>query len=343
MAKVSFTAEQTSAIAAIERCLAGTGKTTVLAEIGRRWPSAILCTLTGKAAMVLRDKTGLHAQTIHKAFYLLLENKRNPKGGRDMSWDRFHDQGDLEQEIVLLDECSMVNGKMAEDILRTGAKVIACGDPGQLPPVKGEAYFKQPDFTLQEIHRQAQESAIIRQAHAVRETGVYADDGPDFRVSREANDRELAAADMVLCWTHKMRKAVNEEMRKIGGRWQPTPQIGEPMLCLRNMPQYGIFNGGIYRLGESFRDFDEEMILLVDDEEIAVPYATFPGARTLMRPGDEREVGFEFGYCLTVHKAQGSEWPSVILVDEFRGQPLERRKWLYTGITRASRRMQVVR
>ena len=65
-------------------------------------------------------------------------------------------------------------------MLRTGCKVIACGDPGQLSPVNDERYFVRPDAQLTEIHRQALDSAIIRQAHHVRAGRGYTMDGDDF-------------------------------------------------------------------------------------------------------------------------------------------------------------------
>ena len=148
--------------------LAGTGKTTVLASIAREHPEALLCTLTGKAASVLTRKTGAPAQTIHSAFYQLIGKSHDERGRKVLHWKESQRANALRRRAILLDECSMVNDAMADDILRTGATVIACGDPGQLPPVVGKQFFDRPDFTLTEIHRQAQESPIIRQAPAAR-------------------------------------------------------------------------------------------------------------------------------------------------------------------------------
>lgn len=322
--------------------LAGSGKTTVLAEVARNNRAAILCTLTGKAASVLRDKTDLPACTIHSAFYKLKEINRLEDGKQTMTWDKSRRDGDLTHGVILLDECSMVNDAMAKDLLATGAKIVACGDPGQLPPVVGAQFFSKPTVTLREIHRQAKESPIIRQAHSVRSTGTYEPDGA-FTVAGIATDDQLLAADAILTWTHKTRRAANAELRRLHGHWMPHPQVGEPIMCLRNQPHLGIYNGAVYELVEKMRDGDLAITIRVDDKIVGVPHATFHGLRLGTKDDDAKAVPFDFGYALTVHKAQGSEWDNVILVDEFRGYENERRRWLYTGITRAAQSILVVR
>lgn len=320
--------------------LAGSGKTTVLARVAEQHQNAILCTLTGKAASVLRDKTGLPACTIHSAFYKLKEILKDKKGKRHMQWDDVYGYGELRGGVILMDECSMVNDGIAQDMLKTGAKIIACGDPGQLPPVTGKQFFDRPDCTLQEIHRQALESPIIRQAHAVRNGKPYAADGA-FRVASVATDADLLDADVILTWTHKTRKAANAEMRRLKGFWMPQVQEGEPVMCLRNVPTLGIYNGAVYPVTRKISEGDKTIYIEVDGLEVPVPGATFEGLR-LANNNTETAVPFDFGYAMTVHKAQGSEWLKVILIDEYR-RPEDRARWLYTGITRAADTILVVR
>lgn len=350
---VTLSDEQTNALGSIQgflarggrqtftlHGLAGSGKTTVLARVAAENDSAILCTLTGKAASVLRDKTGIPACTIHSAFYQLKEILRDKRGKRNMVWTDAYRSGELSGGVILMDECSMVNEAIARDILNTGAKIVACGDPGQLPPVSGKQYFDQPNFTLKEIHRQALESPIIRQAHAVRNGGSYASDGA-FRVANVATDEDLLAADVILTWTHKTRKAANAEMRRLKGYWMPQVQVGEPIMCLRNVPDRGIYNGAVYRATRKISEGDQGVYIEVDGMEAHVPTATFEGLR-LANNNPETGVPFDFGYAMTVHKAQGSEWGKVVLLDEYR-RPEDRARWLYTGITRASDSILVVR
>lgn len=322
--------------------LAGTGKTTVLATIARSMPdSFFLCALTGKAASVLQRKTGINACTIHSVFYQLLDKKREVNGAHVLHWGRsFHD-GALDGETVLLDECSMVDDMMARDILRSGARIVACGDPGQLQPVSGRAYFDQPDHELTTIHRQALESPIVRQAHRVRGGGTYEADGDAFRITRRATDDDVRECDAILCWTNKTRHAANREARRVRGLWMPHPQAGEPVMCLRNNPEYGIYNGAVYTLAESFIEGATTMRLDIDGRITAVRGATFETMKAPVGTDEDTATPFTYGYAMTVHKAQGSEFPNVLLLDEYR-RPDDRARWLYTAITRAADRILVM-
>jgi exodeoxyribonuclease-5 len=321
--------------------VAGTGKTTVLGEIARNHPEAVLCALTGKAASVLARKTGAEACTIHSVFYQLIGKSKDEKGRRKLHWRTSVKDDALARDVVLIDECSMVDDRTADDILRTGATIIACGDPGQLPPVRGKQYFSRPDFLLTEIHRQARESAILRQAHAVRSDGHYQEDGPDFRVAQRGTSEDIMDADAILCWTNKTRDAANQRARNIRGLWMPSPQRAEPVVCLKNNKDFGIFNGAVYALDEPFIDGDTIIHLSIDGRRVTVPQTVFRGVPSSLDPEDDAEGYFDFGYAMTVHKAQGSEWDSVVLIDEYHKAD-QRRQWLYTGITRAAKRILVL-
>lgn len=324
--------------------LAGTGKTTVLSKIAPFIAGSMLCTLTGKAASVLRRKTGLDVYTIHAAFYKLIgEEVKNKK--RNPIFSQAHITGELEGRVLFLDECSMVNQKIANDLLRTGVKIVACGDPGQLPPVEGDTFFSHPDATLTEIHRQALDSPIIRQAHRVRVGEKYENDGDNFSVRGfgEVSNNEKTSADIILCWTNKTRQAVNKHIRQLRGyEMAPMPLAGETILCLRNAVDYGIFNGGLYTLLEPFVEGDTDITIEVEGRPVTVPYVNFHGLKSAIPEGVQATTWFDFGYALTVHKAQGSEWQKVILIDEYRRSE-DRARWLYTGITRASEKIIIVR
>ncbi len=352
MKTLTFSPEQAAAISGIEAFLksdlqtyvlhglAGTGKTTVLADVARRYPDAILCTLTGKAASVLRRKTDLPACTIHAAFYQIEEVERRISGRKNIKFRVVHDRDQLAGKIVLLDECSMVDENIARDLIRTGAKIVACGDPGQLPPVSGRQFFDQPDCTLREIHRQALESPIIRQAHRVRSGQPYEADGEAFRVCRRVTNEEIIGADAILTFSNNTRIAANAHARRARGIWEPAPQPGEPVMCLKNVREIGIFNGAVYTLLEPFDEGDHVIKIDRDGEALTIPFVTFSGLREALPDGVEEAVtSFDFGYAMTVHKSQGSEWSNVILLDECKKDI--RDKWLYTGITRAADRIIV--
>jgi exodeoxyribonuclease-5 len=322
--------------------LAGTGKTMLLAHSALQFKRASLCTLTGKAASILRRKTSLPAQTIHSFFYHLVEVSKDKAGRHQLRFDPSHHRGELDSRLVLVDEVSMINEELARDLLRTGAKIIATGDPGQLPPARGQAFFNNPDYLLTEIHRQALDSSIIRPAHCVRSGRPYQSDGADFRVARDGTDDDLLNAEVVLCWTNRTRHALNDKCRKIRGFWQSHPQVGEPLMCLKNVSGQGIFNGAVYRLLEPFGLGDRDILIDVDGVPTLVRNVTFEGVTSALPEHVEATTAFGFGYAMTVHKAQGSEWDSVILVDEYYRSE-DREKWLYTAITRAAERILVVR
>ena len=241
--------------------LAGTGKTTVLSQIAREYPQAHLCTLTGKAASILRRKTGLPACTIHSAFYRLLEVEKDQRGRAVPKFTPVHKVGgELKGKIVLIDECSMINHGLARDIINTGAKIVACGDPGQLPPVSGEQFFARADFTLKTIHRQALESPIIRQAYRIRSGENYEADGDKFQIrAGEVTDEDCLNAEVILCYTNKTRHRANQHARSIRGIWQTAPREGEPIVCLKNVADYGIYNGATYILEQNFREGDTKI------------------------------------------------------------------------------------
>jgi ATP-dependent exoDNAse (exonuclease V) alpha subunit len=322
--------------------LAGTGKTTVLRHVAAQYRHAVLCSLTGKAASVLRRRSGLQACTLHSFFYRLIEANKDKRGRDVLRFERQHEGGELHGDLVLLDESSMIGDEIGRDLLATGAKVIACGDPGQLPPVKGQQFFRRADATLVEIHRQALESSIVRQAHAVRGGGSYAADGPCFRVASDGTDDDLRGVDVVLCWTNRTRDYMNAKCRRVRGYWQPMPQTGEPVVCLKNAPQYGIFNGATYTLQRPFLQADTSIVIDVDGNVMEIPRVTFRAIPSTLADDVEATTAFDFGYAMTVHRAQGSEWDSVVLVDEYRRYE-QRKEWLYTGITRAAERILIVR
>ena len=241
--------------------LAGTGKTTVLTAIANEYPDAKLCAYTGKAASVLRAKSGLEACTVHSLFYKLVDKGTDEKTGkRILHFRRVHAENAMRGKVILLDECSMIDAKTATDLIQSGAKIVAVGDPGQLPPVHGATFFSHPDITLTQIHRQALESPIIRQAHAVRDGGAYQPDTADFQVVRKASDEQMMAAGTILCWRNVTRHKVNARMRSLLGYNLPYPQAGEPVLCLKNAHRYGIFNGVTYELARNFEPDDEASI-----------------------------------------------------------------------------------
>jgi exodeoxyribonuclease-5 len=320
--------------------LAGTGKTTILAQLARKTPGALLCAFTGKAASVLRKKVGLSVSTIHSAIYNFkgLVEDEFEKGKMNPIFENKDEP--LPDHVIYLDESSMVGGYIARDLLNTGARIVACGDPGQLPPVRDSQFFMNADVLLEKIHRQALDSPIIRQAHQIRNEGSYEDDGA-FRVISFAQPEDIVGADIVLCWRNTTRRKLNKRKRDLLGL-TGLLRAGEPVMCLKNDHRLGLYNGAIYELDRDVDPQDPAIWLKLENREILVETATIEDQDPKFEEHryDEDYLPFAPAYASTVHKAQGSEYPSVLVFDEAE------KDWgtfMYTAVTRAVERCTVVR
>lgn len=342
---------------------AGSGKTTLAKHLAQDVAGQVLyMAFTGKAALVLRRKGCTGASTIHSAIY---KPEEDPITG-EAEFILNPDSAVASAALVVVDEVSMVGEDLAKDLLSFGTKILVLGDPAQLPPVKGEGYFinTEPDVMLTEIHRQAQESPIIRMSMDIREgrrltPGRY---GDSLVVARkDIGKDELRAmvleADQLLCGLNKTRQAFNARVREIKGiagamkPWHPA--AGDRLVCLRNNKDKGLLNGSLWDTTDV--SFSGGPVGLLDirvsslDEEgkaqidVTTPHAFFNGTdkdldwRT-KRNSDE----FTYGWALTCHKAQGSQWSDLLVFDESSAFREDARKWLYTAVTRASERITVI-
>jgi ATP-dependent exoDNAse (exonuclease V) alpha subunit len=169
-------------------------------------------------------------------------------------------------------------------------------------------------------------------------------------------DREaVLVADQVLVGRNKTRVDYNDRLRELKGLPKHEPVAGDRLVCLRNNPRKRLLNGQIWTAAEvKKRSSSRYSMDLIPDEEttaagnralahVVTHAAFFAGEEDqLAWPERKRFDEFTFGYCLTVHKAQGSQWDSVYLFDESFVFRDDRQRWLYTGITRASERITVV-
>lgn len=255
--------------------------------------------------------------------------------------------------LLVVDECSMVDETMAKDILSFGTPVLALGDPAQLPPLRGTGYFTdaKPDTMLTEIHRQAKDNPIVELATLARNgepirLGNY---GTSSVVSKTTPELALAA-NQILVGRNATRRSVNRRIRQLRGHDQsPWPLAGERLVCLRNNRELGLLNGALHECLEDACEAGRYVNLRVRPEEggesLTVPAHTehFLGDAEQIGHWDRRDAQeFEFGYALTVHKAQGSQWGKVVLIDEWDARAT-RRRWLYTAITRAEESLTIVR
>jgi len=332
---------------------AGVGKTTLARHVASSaGAETAFAAFTGKAALVMRAKGCAGATTIHSLIY------RASEGEDGAPTFTLNAEGPASKAaLIVIDECSMVDEELGRDLVSFGKPILVLGDPAQLPPVRGGGYFTEhpPDVMLREIHRQAQGDPIVILAHAVREgRDVAFGDYGESRVIRRADvTSEMAlAADQVLVGVNRTRRRYNQRLRELHGFEGPMPATGDRLVCLRNDRAKGLINGGLWRvetLSGMRKDF-VRMTLASEDEggrakvRVAVHKAFFEGAEAdLPFPVRRESDEFDYGYALTVHKAQGSQWDDVLLFDESFAFREHRNRWLYTGITRAAKRLTMVR
>ena len=331
---------------------AGTGKSTLARHLAQGVKSVKYAAFTGKAALVMRKRGCKGASTIHSLIYKLESEKAGePKFVLD------DESAAATADLIVIDEVSMVDEPLGLDLLSFGTKVLVLGDPFQLPPVQGTGYFtaQEPDLMLTEIHRQAANNPIIHMSMEIREGGYLERGryGESLVIAKEDVDRdELMLADQVLVGRNKTRLDYNDRMRQLKGLPHHEPVVGDRLVCLRNNPRKKLLNGQIWTVAEVTRKNAGKFQMVLDPEDDAaagiearvVTHKAFFSGEEESLPWPERRTydEFTFGYCLTVHKAQGSQWDNVYLFDESYVFREERARWLYTAITRAAERITVV-
>lgn len=365
---------------------AGTGKTTLAKHLAATVNGPVyFAAYTGKAAHVLTKSGATNVSTIHKLIYTpkdksqqrlkelqaerarLLTHKPVPETlvekvdaaikaeqinlARPMF--QLNTESPLfEAALLVVDEYSMIDEQMGEDLLSFGCPILALGDPGQLPPVGGTPFFKnKPDILLTEIHRQAQDNPIIWMSKEVREGRVLrpGDYGasrviPYGRLPREELRDMVLSTDQLLVGRNATRITSNGRARELLGRTNALPQEGDKLVCLRNNHEVGLLNGQLWKVRRDTIFDGDYVIMDIEGEdgakvEVSAHPHYFHGNKPEYWERKDAEE-FDYGYALTVHKSQGSAWPSVLLFDEWYGK--DRKQWLYTAITRAAERIDLV-
>ncbi len=194
---------------------AGTGKTTLAKHLAEGVDGKVLfAAFTGKAACVMRSKGCHGAATIHSLIY-----KARESGEETPSFELWDDAPASKAKLIVVDECSMVDGELARDLMSFGVPLLVLGDPAQLPPIQGGGFFTdaRPDAMLTEVHRQAQDDPIVRLSMMIRagkplQEGSY---GASEVLRREALDpARVINADQILVGRNATRRAYNARLRQ---------------------------------------------------------------------------------------------------------------------------------
>lgn len=367
---MEWSPEQDAALVAISRWIkrgdaqvfrlfgyAGTGKTTLATHIAEGVDGEVVFgAYTGKAALVMRKRGCTGARTLHSMIY----RPDGEEAGEDVESPRFalnRSSPVREAALVIIDECSMVDEALGQDLLSFNRPVLVLGDPAQLPPVKGGGFFTEaePDVMLTQIHRQAEGNPIIQLAATVREGGRL--EKGTYGSSRVISKRDLETEDVldtdqVLVGMNRTRRLYNGRLRELKGFETLSPEVGDKLVCLRNNHKKGLLNGGIWTVSElvpgkgkriMVRALPEGAFAGAKTTRLRIHPAFFDGSEGNLTQKERRESdAFDFGYALTVHKAQGSQWDNVVLFDESFAFREHRDRWLYTAVTRAAESLTIV-
>ena len=341
----------------------GTGKTRTIDEVVRIAEDhdleVALCAPTGRAAKRLEELVGRSATTIHR----LLEARPIEGGGFVF---RYGDDERLPHDLVVVDEVSMCDTWLAARLVAavdTGSHLLLVGDPDQLPSVgPGDVLADLlrsevvPATRLTEIHRQAAASRIVTLARELLdgEVGVLKGADGDVFLAEEPRRDAITArvvqtvADrapeyfgvgvddiQVLAPMYKgpagvdaLNTALKERLNPAQGRTGVTGfHEGDRVMQTRNDAELDVANGDVGRVVD----------LSVRKGTLRV---AFPRGEVTYTRDDARHL--TRAWAVTVHKAQGGEWPVVVLVCDRSHAAMLWRSLVYTGVTRARRALIVV-
>ena len=347
----------------------GTGKSTTTMGIIRAFQGQriLLAAPTGRAAKRLSEVTGMEAKTIHR----LLEFKP-PEG-----YKRKEDNP-LEGDVLIVDEASMIDVVLMYSLLRAvpdGMRLILVGDVDQLPSVGAGNVLRDiidsaafPVIRLTRIFRQAATSRIITNAHRINK-GEF----PDLSNSRdtdffyqEQGDPEKAAQLIVDLVSRRLPQyfhvpaqqvqVLTPMQRGVVGAANLNQLLQAAINPPRQPDKWGKGGEELHRAGYTYRPGDKVMQIRnnydkeVYNGDIGTIQSIDPVERTLRIGFDDRSVEYDvteldeivLAYATTVHKAQGAEYPIVVMPVLMNHFVMLQRNLLYTGVTRAKKSLMLV-
>jgi exodeoxyribonuclease-5 len=318
---------------------AGTGKTTLVSHLVEVWQGVATVALCGKAAHVLRAK-GTDAQTLHSLIYVPFKNRL----GRMCFRKRDYLPG---VRTIIVDEASMIDHTLLQDLLSFRIPILFVGDHGQLEPIgTNPKLMVDPKVRLENIHRQAMGNPILRLATAFREgrTVPHWSDkqGKLSIISRSRFHSLVSPSVQMICGYNKTRHAINRKVREILRFTDKLVMPGEKLICLRNNKQFRIFNGQQVKVLDVVADYGPAVRLEVETDDgrcFSMPCLKKQfGIEVIQEHRSAAVALMDYGYCLTAHKAQGSEFDEVLALDEV-AKIWDARRWRYTVATRAKERL----
>lgn len=332
---------------------------------------------TGKAAQVLSKKGNPNVSTLHK---LLYKSVPRPDG----SFMHIPVPNIDYKIVIVDEVSMAPKKLMTLLLSHINVHVICLGDPFQLPPIdrkEDNGLLYAPHIFLTEIMRQEFDSEIIRLSMQIRNhesISYFKGEEVNIVPSKELNTGMLFWADQVLVGTNKTRSAINNQFREMLGRSE-NPEDGDKVICLRNYWETfsendnPLVNGTIGYLKDVYGSFVSYPKYLCDRtilttnghfetdsndlyENLSMDTGMIlTGKKSLTWQESARiskvakyaasvPLEFEYGYAITGHKAQGSEYDKVLIIEEsFPFEREEHARWLYTCVTRGVDKVTLVR
>ncbi|MBE6148273.1 MAG: hypothetical protein E7167_01990 [Firmicutes bacterium] len=353
---------------------AGSGKSTlvkfIISALGLYNEDVAYIAYTGKAALVLKEKGCPNATTAHKLLYQSFPRKDGTfyhKPRRPLEYP---------YKLIIVDEVSMLPKEMWDLLLSHRVHVIALGDPGQLPPIgEDNEILAQPHIFLDEIMRQAQESEIIRLTMDVRagkSLSLYKGNEVQIIDKKELVSGMFTWADQILVAKNDTRFKINQLMRSyLHNVWDSTyPVEGDKVICLRNYWEEPNISGDVLVNGtigyitnlekpnrvhplfighvvnaKFTPDYGESSFenTLIDNKLLTTGNSIINNNNfNIFKNVPNKPKHFDYGYAITCHKAQGSEYNKVLVLEEWlKGG--DHARWLYTAATRAKEKLVIVK
>ena len=362
---------------------AGTGKSTlvrfIIEALDVEASKVCYATFTGKAAQVLVKKGNKNAMTLHR---LLYDSIPRPGGGFARIPKKSLDYTVVVVDEVSMAPKSIMDKLFSHNVYVICLGDPFQLPP--IEKDEDNHLLDHPHIFLDEIMRQATESGIIRLTMDIRDKKpltLERNDQVQIYTMDDLNTGMLQWADQILVATNLNRHSVNDQMRELKG-FGPEPQDGDKVICLRNywdwfnltngdplvngtigtlqnpapgkinVPLYAYDKGVIHTLTGGFvSDADENFGIISMDPRIMKGGESelewrdkYRLNKLRARIGDVIPKEFTYGYAITCHKAQGSEWDKVLVIEEkFPFDKTEHARWLYTAATRASDKLVIVK
>jgi len=324
---------------------------------------------TGQASLRMKELGNKDAKTIHSTIYnTVLDAEGKPR----FTLKTREELGDI--DLFIVDECSMINHKIFNDIISFKKKVLFVGDHKQLPPVKGNTILNNCDVQLNKCFRVALEnpitwlSAMVRRGKFLLKPQLI---GKEIMITKEDNIDAMVRADRVITTTHKKRIDINNIMRGKLNKNKNFPEVGDRVVCKKNMWKTKSFSpllkdttslvngmtGTILenndRYTKTYSNIDgsfKNIQILNLDFKPDLNIETFKGLevdwesllenRKQSYKLDTKELNFfEYAYCLSLYSVQGSQYNNVYYDHVPFGSMETRKAMLYTAVTRAKEKL----